>query len=295
MAGRQPRAMAAPNLAAGLVERWDELHDGDERFGVWAVEVRDTGLVAGTVLFKPLPDGDGEVEVGWHFHPDSWGHGYATEAARGAIARGFAHGLPEIYAVVRPDNEPSLAVCRRLGMTPLGRTNRWYGIDVEAFRIGAGRMTGVTPREIVLLGSHRLDRHPGHRHRAAQPGPVPGGRRSAPAAATSRCSPPRRWSSGVEVVGVAKVDRRAGPAARLLRRGAASAGYATGDFRIPKILAGPDGDGRAGRVAVRRGAQRGRRARSGSRRRWRRCAPAVPSRWPTRSPWSPAARWSRPR
>src|SRR3954447_10651878 len=35
---------------------------------------REDGVVAGTVLFKPLPDGVGEVEVGWHLHPDSWGH-----------------------------------------------------------------------------------------------------------------------------------------------------------------------------------------------------------------------------
>jgi hypothetical protein len=35
------------------------------------------------------PNGVGEVEVGWHLHPDSWGHGYATEAARAVIDRGF--------------------------------------------------------------------------------------------------------------------------------------------------------------------------------------------------------------
>ncbi|GAA1812617.1 hypothetical protein [Planosporangium flavigriseum] len=38
---------------------------------------------------------------------------------------------------VRPDNEPSIAVCRRLGMAPLGRTSRWYGVEVEAFRFAA--------------------------------------------------------------------------------------------------------------------------------------------------------------
>ena len=52
------------------------------------------------MLFKPLPNGVGEVEVGWHLHPDSWGRGYATEAARAVIAQGFEAGLPEVYAVV---------------------------------------------------------------------------------------------------------------------------------------------------------------------------------------------------
>ncbi|MGY1826044.1 MULTISPECIES: GNAT family N-acetyltransferase [unclassified Blastococcus] len=119
-----------------LVDRWAEVHRRDERHLCWAIERAD-GVPAGTVLLKPLPDGVGEVEVGWHLHPDSWGHGYATEAARAVIDRAFACGLPEVYAVVRPGNEPSMAVCRRLGMTPLGRMRRWYDVELEAFRLMA--------------------------------------------------------------------------------------------------------------------------------------------------------------
>jgi RimJ/RimL family protein N-acetyltransferase len=134
--GATPRVMAGPQEAPEAVRRWRSLHAASGgRFGVWAIEVRDTGVVAGTVLFKVLPNGDGEVEVGWHLHPDSWGSGYATEAARGAVARGFASGLAEVFAVVYPDNTASLAVCRRLGMTALGRTTRWYGVECEAFRL----------------------------------------------------------------------------------------------------------------------------------------------------------------
>jgi RimJ/RimL family protein N-acetyltransferase len=119
-----------------LVTRWAAVHARDERFGCWAIEVPGHA-VAGTVLIKPLPNGVGEVEVGWHLHPDSWGHGYATEAARAVIRRGFEAGLPEVYAVVRPGNEASLAVCRRLGMAPLGRMRRWYDVELEAFRLMA--------------------------------------------------------------------------------------------------------------------------------------------------------------
>ena len=121
---------------AEIVARWAAVHDLDQRFGCRAIELAD-GSVAGTVLFKPLPNGVGEVEVGWHLHPDCWGHGYATEAARAVIAQGFEAGLPEVYAVVRPGNEASLAVCRRLGMTPLGRFRRWYDVELEAFRLMA--------------------------------------------------------------------------------------------------------------------------------------------------------------
>lgn len=128
-----------PTVAPGeLVARWAAVHAADDRFGCWAVEpVAGAGVPAGTLLLKPLPNGVGEVEVGWHLHPDCWGRGYATEAAAAVIDRAFQRGLPEVYAVVRPGNEASLAVCRRLGMAPLGRMTRWYGVELEAFRLMA--------------------------------------------------------------------------------------------------------------------------------------------------------------
>jgi RimJ/RimL family protein N-acetyltransferase len=106
---------------------------------MWAVVPRGEARPVGTVLLVVMPDGSGaptgDVEVGWHFHPDHWGKGYATEAARGAVQHGFAAGLSEVYAVVRPDNAPSLAVCRRLRMDHLGRTDRYYGVSLETFRL----------------------------------------------------------------------------------------------------------------------------------------------------------------
>jgi RimJ/RimL family protein N-acetyltransferase len=121
---------------AELVERWAAVHALDDRHGCWAIEIPGREP-AGTVLFKPLPNGVGEVEVGWHLHPDSWGNGYATESARAVIGRGFDAGVPEVYAVVRPGNDASMAVCRRLGMAPLGRIRRWYDVELEAFRLMA--------------------------------------------------------------------------------------------------------------------------------------------------------------
>src|SRR5205807_1767884 len=102
-------------------------------YGVWAVVPRGAAVPVGTVLLAPMPDGRGglaeDVEVGWHLHPEHWGKGYATEGARGALAQAWAAGLSEVWAVVPEGNEASIAVTRRLGMRPEGRTTRWYGID----------------------------------------------------------------------------------------------------------------------------------------------------------------------
>ena len=112
--------------AIALLERLGAELALDPRFGAWAVVDRRTQIPAGTVLLKALPAGDGEVEIGWHLHPDSWGQGFATEAATAILARGFALGLDEIWAVTHPDNRRSIRVCQKLGMTELGLTHRWY-------------------------------------------------------------------------------------------------------------------------------------------------------------------------
>jgi RimJ/RimL family protein N-acetyltransferase len=135
--GSFPKPMESRDQASAAVDRWAARCTPDGRFGVWAVQVKDTGVVAGTVLLVRLPDDEDMVEVGWHFHPDSWGHGYATEAAAAVLRKGFADGLAQIHAVVRPENEPSLNVCRRLGMTHLGQTSRWYDAVLEQFRLDA--------------------------------------------------------------------------------------------------------------------------------------------------------------
>ena len=118
-----------------LMKDLDEAHARIDRYatlaapplGMWAIERRADGVVVGTVLLLTMPNDDhGEVEIGWHLHPDSWGHGYASEAARAVLGHGLAGGLSEIYAVSHTDNYPSQAVMRRIGMTDQGIVERWY-------------------------------------------------------------------------------------------------------------------------------------------------------------------------
>lgn len=90
----------------------------------WAVALRGTGQFIGfvglSVPQRALPCTPC-VELGWRLASAFWGQGYATEAARAALAVGFGLlALPEIVAFTALLNRPSRAVMQRLGMVDSG-------------------------------------------------------------------------------------------------------------------------------------------------------------------------------
>ncbi len=90
-------------------------------FGLWAVEVPgESDFIGFTGLwptgfqapFTPA------IEIGWRLNRNSWGKGYATEAALAALAFGFERAeLEQIVSFTIPANVRSIAVMERLGMT----------------------------------------------------------------------------------------------------------------------------------------------------------------------------------
>lgn len=91
-------------------------------YGLWAVEVRETGRTIGFVgLSSPSWDAAFTpcVEVGWRLARDAWGHGFATEGARAALRWGAAHvELPRdaFVSFTTEANVRSRRVMERLGM-----------------------------------------------------------------------------------------------------------------------------------------------------------------------------------
>jgi RimJ/RimL family protein N-acetyltransferase len=75
----------------------------------------------------------GDTEIGWHFHPNYWGHGYATEAAAAVLAHALDSGLDKVVAVTAPANTASQRVCLRIGMTHRGQTDRYYNALCELY------------------------------------------------------------------------------------------------------------------------------------------------------------------
>ena len=91
-------------------------------FGLWAVEERSTGLLAGRVGCWQ-PEGWPGFEIGWALRRGFWGRGYATEAALVALDFAFARlGQARVISLIDPDNGPSIAVALRLGMSIQGYT-----------------------------------------------------------------------------------------------------------------------------------------------------------------------------
>jgi RimJ/RimL family protein N-acetyltransferase len=94
-------------------------------YGLWALEVAETGQFIGFTGLNPMPadvPGAGGVEVGWRLAKHAWHHGYATEAAAAAIDVAFhGVGLAEIWSMTAVLNEPSQAVMRRIGLTEAAR------------------------------------------------------------------------------------------------------------------------------------------------------------------------------
>lgn len=106
------------------------------------VETHD-GAPVGFALLKPIPfsadvtteTGERDTEIGWHLHPDSWGSGFAAEAAQTLIRHARTQGLTELVAVTHADNVAFHAVARRAGMTYADTTSRYYDATCELFTL----------------------------------------------------------------------------------------------------------------------------------------------------------------
>jgi RimJ/RimL family protein N-acetyltransferase len=91
-----------------------------EGWGLWAIELVESGTfvgMAGLHRVSPHYPFAPAVEIAWRLDPAHWGHGYATEAALGALSYGFdVGGLGEIVAFTTTLNLRSQAVMQRIGM-----------------------------------------------------------------------------------------------------------------------------------------------------------------------------------
>ena len=69
-------------------------------------------------FFAQVVDDVEEIEIGYRLHPDMWGQGLATEAARAVRDHGFDDlNLPRLISLIHPENIASQRVAKKNGMT----------------------------------------------------------------------------------------------------------------------------------------------------------------------------------
>jgi RimJ/RimL family protein N-acetyltransferase len=89
----------------------------DDDHLVLAAERRADGRVIGDVALWLRSAEHRQGEIGFVFHPDVQGQGYAREAASALLDLAFSElGLHRVFGRTDPRNEASAALMRRLGM-----------------------------------------------------------------------------------------------------------------------------------------------------------------------------------
>jgi RimJ/RimL family protein N-acetyltransferase len=107
--------------------------------GMWVLEHKETGAFIGVVGFA-APEGWPGFELAWILARRWWGHGYATEGARAALAHAFLTlEKDRVISLIHPENRASIRVAERIGESLLGRINHLgremlcYGIDRDTY------------------------------------------------------------------------------------------------------------------------------------------------------------------
>ena len=109
--------------------------EGDPRKGEWLYTVADpeTDESIGD-LFAEFTWQGRSVEIGYTFHPDHWGKGYAVESVAALVEYLFEElGVTRISGSLHPDNRASAQVLERVGMLHEGHTRQayWAGDEVS--------------------------------------------------------------------------------------------------------------------------------------------------------------------
>jgi ribosomal-protein-alanine N-acetyltransferase len=108
-------------------------------WGLWALDEREGGRLAGTVGLFPLAREGPEIELAYHIVPSRWGRGYATEAGAALLHAAWREtDLDHVVAIAFPENRASTRVMEKLGMAYEGSA-RYFDRDFARYSIARPR------------------------------------------------------------------------------------------------------------------------------------------------------------
>ena len=118
--GRPPMTREESEEALARYRRhWDE-----HGFGIWAVELRETGELVGRTglsYHRAWPD---DPELGWLIDPAHTGRGLATEGGAASAEYGFGVlRVPRLVSICVEENVESRRVMEKLGFHPHERVH----------------------------------------------------------------------------------------------------------------------------------------------------------------------------
>lgn len=106
-----------------FIPRMQAYRNEQKGWGLWQVNTISDNAFIGWVLIRPMGFFDDEmdcsdIEIGWRFKRNSWGNGYASEAAN-AVATQIAkqYQVKTLSATALSDNIGSINVMQKLGMS----------------------------------------------------------------------------------------------------------------------------------------------------------------------------------
>lgn len=108
--------------------RWNLVSYQEKGYGLWALELKDTGQVIGECgLIDLTVTGESYHEIGYHLIPEAWHQGYMSEAAQAVRDYAFAElGLTEVVSSIRDTNLASMNVAIRNEMVVRHRFIKEY-------------------------------------------------------------------------------------------------------------------------------------------------------------------------
>ena len=102
-----------------------------EWWSLTVVDARAPGKILGD-LAVGITWGGRSAEIGFTFHPDHWGRGYATEAAQALVRWLFTDfGVSRVEGSLHPDNPASARVLEACGMTFEGLSHQSFWVGDE--------------------------------------------------------------------------------------------------------------------------------------------------------------------